>query len=51
MHSEITEWRHDFHIHPELLFDVHRTAARVAELLRSFGCDEIVEGVGRALSE
>ena len=47
LHSEITQWRHDFHIHPELLFDVHRTAARVAELLRSFGCDEIVEGVGR----
>ena len=25
---EITAWRHDFHQHPELLFDVHRTAAR-----------------------
>ena len=44
---EITAWRHDFHAHPELLFDVHRTAARVAELLRSFGCDEVVEGIGR----
>ena len=47
LHAEITEWRHDFHIHPELSFDVHRTAKRVAKLLRSFGCDEIVEGVGR----
>lgn len=44
---EITAWRQDFHAHPELLFDVHRTAARVAELLRSFGCDEVVEGIGR----
>ena len=44
---EITAWRRDFHEHPELLFDVHRTAARVAELLRSFGCDEVVEGIGR----
>ncbi len=44
---EITAWRHDFHEHPELLFDVHRTAARVAELCRSFGCDEVTEGVGR----
>ncbi len=44
---EITAWRHDFHAHPELLFDVHRTAAKVAELLRSFGCDEVVEGIGR----
>lgn len=47
LHQEITEWRRDFHAHPELLFEVHRTAARVAELLREFGCDEVVEGVGR----
>ncbi len=39
--------RQDFHAHPELLFDVHRTAARVADLLRSSGCDEVVEGIGR----
>ena len=44
---EITEWRHDFHAHPELLFDVQRTAGRVAELCRSFGCDEVTEGIGR----
>lgn len=47
MLPEITAWRRDFHAHPELLFDVHRTAAKVAELCRSFGCDEVVEGVGR----
>jgi amidohydrolase len=47
MLPEITGWRQDFHRHPELLFDVHRTAARVAELCRSFGCDEVVEGIGR----
>lgn len=47
MHQEITEWRRDFHTHPELLFEVHRTAAKVAKLLRDFGCDEVVEGVGR----
>ncbi len=44
---EITGWRRDFHEHPELLFEVHRTAARVAELCRSFGCDEVTEGIGR----
>jgi len=44
---EITAWRRDFHEHPELLFDVHRTAARVAELCREFGCDEVTEGIGR----
>lgn len=45
--SEITEWRRDFHTHPEILFETHRTSARVAELLREFGCDEVVEGIGR----
>ncbi|WP_309665352.1 M20 aminoacylase family protein [Tabrizicola sp.] len=44
---EITAWRRDFHEHPELLFDVQRTAGKVSELLRSFGCDEVVEGLGR----
>ncbi len=44
---EITAWRRDFHEHPELQFDVHRTAGRVAELLKAFGCDEVVEGIGR----
>ena len=44
---EITAWRRDFHEHPELLYDVHRTAGKVADLLREFGCDEVTEGVGR----
>ncbi|RVT84022.1 amidohydrolase [Rhodobacteraceae bacterium CCMM004] len=44
---EITEWRRDLHRHPELLFDTHRTSAKVAEKLRDFGCDEVVEGIGR----
>ncbi len=44
---EITEWRRDIHQNPELLFDVHRTAAKVAALLKAFGCDEVVEGIGR----
>jgi len=44
---EITAWRRDLHQHPELLYDVHRTAAFVAEKLKAFGCDEVVEGMGR----
>ena len=46
-HQELTAWRHDFHRHPELMFDTHRTAGIVAERLRAFGCDEVVEGIGR----
>jgi len=47
MQPEIAEWRRDFHENPELLFEVHRTAGKVAEKLREFGCDEVVEGIGR----
>ncbi|MGA7488378.1 MAG: M20 aminoacylase family protein [Xanthobacteraceae bacterium] len=47
LHGEITAWRRDIHAHPELLYDVHRTAASVAEKLRSFGCDEVATGIGR----
>src|SRR5215213_10500843 len=44
---EISAWRQDIHAHPELLFDVHRTAGIVAEKLKSFGCDDVVTGIGR----
>jgi hippurate hydrolase len=47
LHAEITGWRHDIHAHPELLYEVHRTAASVAEKLNAFGCDEVVTGMGR----
>jgi len=47
LHAEITAWRRDFHAHPELLYDVHRTSAAVADKLKSFGCDDVVSGMGR----
>jgi len=47
LQPEIAAWRHDLHAHPELLYDVHRTAAAVADRLKSFGCDEVVTGLGR----
>ncbi|WEX79301.1 hypothetical protein PYH37_006157 (plasmid) [Sinorhizobium numidicum] len=34
--EEATAWRQQFHRHPELLFDVVHTAARVADLLRGY---------------
>ncbi|WP_284179336.1 M20 aminoacylase family protein [Rhabdaerophilum sp. SD176] len=45
--DEVTAWRRDFHAHPETLYDVHRTAGIVAQKLREFGCDEVVEGIGK----
>jgi hippurate hydrolase len=46
-HDDIATWRQDFHRHPELLYDVHRTAGVVAERLKSFGVDELATGIGR----
>src|SRR6188474_2465754 len=47
LHADITAWRRDLHAHPELQYDVHRTAASVVEKLKAFGCDEVVPGIGR----
>jgi len=44
---EITEWRRHLHENPEILYEVHETAAFVAEKLRDFGVDEVVEGIGQ----
>jgi hippurate hydrolase len=45
--DEIASWRRDFHENPEIMYETVRTAARVADLLRSFGLDEVVTGIGR----
>ena len=35
----LTEWRRDFHAHPELAYEEHRTASLVAERLATFGIE------------
>lgn len=47
LHDEITTWRRDIHSNPELGYDVHETAASVADKLRAFGCDDVVTGIGK----
>src|SRR3979411_2190530 len=47
LQPDIPAWRRDIHENPELLYDVHRTAAFVADRLREFGCDEVATGLGR----
>ena len=47
MQEEVAAWRQDFHQHPEIGFEVHRTAGIVAEKLEAFGCDEVVPGIGK----
>lgn len=52
MHEDLIrsaeEWRRDFHRHPELDFDVLRTAEKVATYLVEFGCDRVETGIGRS---
>ncbi|MFS2154335.1 M20 aminoacylase family protein [Rhizobium sp. Rhizsp42] len=43
--DEMTAWRRDLHAHPEFGFEETRTAAFVADKLRSFGL-EVAEGIG-----
>ncbi|QIE56175.1 amidohydrolase [Pikeienuella piscinae] len=45
--ADLTEFRRDLHRNPELLYDVSRTAGRVADALRAAGVDEVHEGIGR----
>ncbi|NTJ43972.1 amidohydrolase [Agrobacterium larrymoorei] len=47
LQQEVSEWRRHLHENPEILYDVHETAAFVAGKLKSFGVDEIVTGIGR----
>ena len=46
-HAEITGWRRHLHTIPELMFDVHQTAAFVEEKLRAFGITDITTGIGK----
>ncbi|KAE9629646.1 M20 aminoacylase family protein [Parasedimentitalea maritima] len=47
MHGEITGWRRHLHENPELLYDVHETAAFIVERLKEFGITDITTGIGK----
>jgi amidohydrolase len=44
--EELIEWRRDFHMHPEIGFDLHRTSKVVAEELEKMGY-RVKRGVGK----
>ncbi len=46
-HEEIKKVRQDLHEQPELQYDVHNTAARVVEELKSYGIQDIATGIGQ----
>lgn len=43
--QEAVSWRRHIHQNPELLFDLPKTSAFVADKLREFGCHEIITGI------
>ncbi|BFM50778.1 M20 aminoacylase family protein [Marinomonas sp. THO17] len=43
---DVIKWRKEIHQHPELAFQEHKTSNKVATLLREFGVDEVIEGIG-----
>ncbi len=47
MLPDLVALRHDLHRHPELMYEVPRTAGIVAAQLRACGFDAVIEGVGR----
>src|SRR5262247_2784744 len=47
MVEEVAAWRRDFHEHPEIGFEVRRTAGIVADKLKAFGCDRVETGIGK----
>src|ERR1700704_521728 len=46
LQPDIQAWRRNIHENPELLYEVHRTAAFVGDRLGKFGCDEVATGLG-----
>jgi amidohydrolase len=44
--EELIEWRRDFHMHPEIGFELHRTAKIVADTLEKMGY-RVRRGVGK----
>ncbi len=47
LHPEITKWRRHLHENPELMYEVHETAAFVVDRLKDMGVDEITPGIGK----
>ncbi len=45
--DQMSQDRRDFHMHPELGFEEHRTAGRIVDSLRAIGIDEIQTGVAK----
>ena len=48
LQKEIAEWRQDIHQYPEILFETQRTSALVKDKLIEFGCNQVIDGIGKS---
>lgn len=46
LEEQMTEWRRDFHMHPELAYQEVRTSGKVSAMLESWGI-EVTKGLGK----
>ena len=47
LQKEIAEWRQNIHQYPEILFETQRTSALVKDKLIEFGCNQVIDGIGK----
>ncbi|WP_420397190.1 M20 aminoacylase family protein [Nioella sp.] len=47
MQPEIAGWRRHLHQHPELMYEVHETAAFVVDRLKEMGVTDVTPGIGK----
>ncbi|MCD9146407.1 M20 aminoacylase family protein [Pseudophaeobacter flagellatus] len=47
MQQEVTSWRRHLHENPELMYELHETAAFVQQRLHGFGITDVTPGIGK----
>ena len=46
LHNQLTEWRHDLHMNPQISFEEEYASNKVANLMREFGI-EVHQGIAK----
>ena len=46
LHNQLTEWRHDLHMNPQISFEEEYASNKVANLMKEFGI-EVHQGIAK----
>ena len=41
LHNQLTEWRHDLHMNPQISFEEEYASNKVANLMKEFGIEAV----------